>query len=69
MIEGMALIGARNTWRLQHSAAPDAPVVPDPPPRERRVVVRAHLAGVLRRTAELLEPVSGPVASHRHAHP
>ncbi|HEX5090754.1 MAG TPA: hypothetical protein VFV89_23295 [Nocardioides sp.] len=38
-----------------NSARPDAPVVPDPPPRWTHPV-RAHLASGLRRAAAALEP-------------
>jgi hypothetical protein len=55
MIEGLAFLGARASWRLQHSAMPDAPVVPDRPVRARRGVVRLRAARALRSTAEMLE--------------
>lgn len=60
MIEGLAFIGARATWNLQHSATPDAPVLPDEARRQRRLTVRPHLAATLRWTAERLDPVGGP---------
>ncbi|MGW6130283.1 hypothetical protein ACWFNE_09680 [Cellulomonas sp. NPDC055163] len=56
MNEGWAVLGARATWALQHSAMPDAPVVPDAPARERRGVALVWAARTLRRAAELLDP-------------
>lgn len=57
MIDGLAFIGARATWNLQHSATPDAPVLPDQARRRRHRSVRPHLAATLRRTAERLDPL------------
>ncbi|KQR10398.1 hypothetical protein [Cellulomonas sp. Leaf334] len=58
MIEGLAFIGARATWNLQHSAMPGAPTLPDQALRRprRTTAVRPHVAAVLRRTAERLDP-------------
>ena len=62
MIEALAFIGARATWNLQHSAMPDAPVLPDDDRRRRRLSVRPHVAAVLRWLAERLDPVARPRA-------
>ncbi|WP_315093549.1 hypothetical protein [uncultured Cellulomonas sp.] len=62
MIEGLAFIGARATWNLQHSAMPDAPELLEPPRRVRRPVVRLQVAAVMRRAAEVLDPAHGRAA-------
>lgn len=58
MIDGMYFAGARATWNLQHSALPDAPVVPDQDRQRRRGAVRAHISTALRRAAERLDPAA-----------
>ncbi|GEK23292.1 hypothetical protein [Cellulomonas xylanilytica] len=59
MIEGLAVIGARATWNLQHSALPGAPAIPDEAPRRRRRgTLRPHVAATLRWTAEKLDPLT-----------
>lgn len=60
MIDGLAYIGARATWNLQHSAMPDAPVVADQVRQRRGTSVRALVARALRRAAELLDPGPHP---------
>ncbi|MDQ0373978.1 hypothetical protein [Cellulomonas humilata] len=66
MIEALAFIGARATWNLQHSAMPDAPVLPEQARRRRRSSsLRPHVAATLRRAAEKLDPVGGPRAIYR----
>lgn len=62
MIEGLAFIGARATWNLQHSATPGAPVLPHEERRRRRLSVRPHLAATLRWAAERVDPLTGPRA-------
>ncbi|NUU18498.1 hypothetical protein HP550_14675 [Cellulomonas humilata] len=62
MIEGLAVVGARATWNLQHSALPGSPVLPPEPPRRRRLNLRPRVAATLRRTAERLDPVGSPRA-------
>ena len=65
MIEGLAFIGARATWNLQHSAMPGAPVLHEQPRRRRSSTLRPHVAATLRRAAEKLDPVGGPRAIYR----
>ena len=64
MIDGLAFIGARATWNLQHSAMPDAPAVPEED-RRRRSTLRPHVAATLRRAAEKLDPVVAPRPIYR----
>lgn len=48
-------IAVRLTRQQVNSARPDAPVIPDPEPRQRHRV-RAHVASGLRWLADVLEP-------------
>lgn len=57
-------IAVRNTTEIAASALPDAPVVPDPPPREPRlrIAIAAFLrASAQRRTrlADRIDPCTG----------
>ncbi len=60
----MAFMVATEKGRsLAEEALPDAPRVPYEPKEPRTPVVRIHLAGLLRRTADRVDPCLAPSAA------
>lgn len=66
MFDGLAVVAVEASYTLSHSALPDAPVVPDPPARQRAGVARLQVARLLRRVAEAVEPAQARVAGPAH---
>jgi hypothetical protein len=55
--------GVQQAREASHSALPDAPVIPDPQPRQPRFRVRT--AGALHRLADWIGPVDARTAHRR----
>jgi hypothetical protein len=57
MLDPAAMIQADKAMKRHIlSARPDAPVVPDPPPKRPNYAIRRRMVFVLRRLADRLEP-------------